>query len=42
MKYNVNVLDPKIGIVGYVVRGLVVQAGQATDLGERKVVDTTH
>ncbi len=42
VKYDVNVLDPKIGIVGYVVRDLVVQAGQAKDLGERTVVDTTH
>ena len=42
VKYDLNILDPKIGIVGYVVRGLLVQAGQAMDLGERKVVDTTR
>ena len=42
VKYDVNVFDPTIGIVGYVVRGLVVQSGEAKDLGDRKVVDTTH
>jgi RNA polymerase sigma factor (sigma-70 family) len=42
IKYDVNVFDPSIGIVGYVVRDLVVRPGEAKDLGDRKVVDTTH
>jgi RNA polymerase sigma factor (sigma-70 family) len=42
VKYDVNVFDPSIGIVGYVERDLVVQPGEAKDLGDRKVVIFTR
>ena len=33
---------PTIGVIGYVAKELVVGPAEAKDLGDRKVVDTTH